>query len=76
MGKTVLPGGIAVHTFPPPPPGLDPAKATDRERAFYGYPRCPVEFPDLVERWTRKIAISINLSSSNSSRVNCAEKAS
>ena len=56
MGKTVLPGGITVHTFPPPPPGLDPAKATDRERAFYGYPRCPVEFPDLVERWTRKIS--------------------
>ena len=55
MATTVLPGGLSVRTFTPPPAGWDPEKASDRERLQYGYPRCPVEFPELVERWTRKL---------------------
>jgi hypothetical protein len=55
MGTTKLPGGLTVRTFQPPPTGWDPDKASDRERTLFGYPRCPVEFPDLVSRWTRKL---------------------
>jgi hypothetical protein len=56
MATTLLPGGITLRTFQPPPPGFDPVKATERERLTYGYPRCPGEYPDLVARWTRKLS--------------------
>jgi hypothetical protein len=56
MATIALPGGLSVRTFPAPPVGWDPEKASDRERMQFGYPRCPVEFPGLVERWTRKLS--------------------
>jgi hypothetical protein len=56
MSSIQLPGGFTVRTFQPPPPNFDPVKATDRERLVYGIPRCPIENPDAVARWTRKLS--------------------
>jgi hypothetical protein len=56
MSSIQLPGGFSVRTFQSPPPDFDPAKATDRERLAYGIPRCPIENPELVARWKRKLS--------------------
>ena len=55
MPATKLAHGVTVRTFPLPPANFDPATASNRERAKYGIPRCPVEFPDLAERWERTL---------------------
>ena len=54
MPAKMLAHGVKVRTFPLPPPDFDPAKASNRERARYGIPRCPVEFPELAERLERR----------------------
>src|SRR5215469_11261872 len=56
MPSIQLPGGFGIHTFPTPPSDFDPIRATDRERLVFGIPRCPVENPELVARWTRKLS--------------------
>ncbi len=50
-----LPHGVTVRTYPLPPRDFDPVKASERERIIYGLPRCPIENPELVQRWEKKL---------------------
>lgn len=54
MPKTALANGFSVRTYQVPPASFDLDKASDRERAIYGIPRCSVAFRDLAKRWEAK----------------------
>jgi Peptidase A4 family len=54
MPAKELANGLSVRTFQTPRADFDLGTATDRERAVYGFPRCPVEFKDLEKRWEAK----------------------
>jgi hypothetical protein len=50
-------GDSEVRTFPLPPAGFDPLKATDQELQRYGFPRRPdvVKEPHKASRWVRAL---------------------
>ena len=54
MPTIALANGFSVRTYQVPPADFDLDKASDRERAIYGIPRCPVAFSDLAKRWEAK----------------------
>ena len=55
MGVLQFSNGLSVRTFPLPPEGFDPDKASDRERIVHGIPRCPVAFGALERRMRAKL---------------------
>ncbi len=55
MGVLRFGNGFSLRTFPIPPEGFDPDKASDRERIVHGIPRCPVAFGELEQRMRAKL---------------------
>ena len=55
MGVLQFSNGLSVRTFPLPPEGFDPDKASNRERIVHGIPRCPVAFGALERRMRAKL---------------------
>jgi hypothetical protein len=55
MGVLRFGNGFSLRTFPSPPEGFDPDKASDRERIVHGIPRCPVAFGALEQRMRTKL---------------------
>ena len=55
MGVLRFGNGFSLRTFPLPPEGFDPDKASDRERIVHGIPRCPVAFGALEQRMRAKL---------------------
>ena len=51
MAVIKLPGGLTVHTIPPPPAHFDPSKASDDELARHGFPRRPHGNKKLLACW-------------------------
>jgi hypothetical protein len=56
MAVIRFPSGMEITTFPPAPAAFDALKDDEASVALYGFPRRPVEYPELLRRWERAVS--------------------
>src|SRR2546423_14350300 len=51
MTVIYFPSGVKITTFPPAPAGFEPLKADESSLLLYGFPRRPIDYPELLPHW-------------------------